>query len=66
LFVRWPTITPWSQIIDMALERPELSPRELAVRYTDERRYFVSEATVYRLSKPMTSSPARPRRRQGR
>ena len=29
-----------------ALEEPELSPRELAVRFTDERRYFVSEATV--------------------
>jgi hypothetical protein len=29
----------------------ELSPRELAVRFTDEERYFVSEATVYRLLK---------------
>ena len=27
-------------IIDVALELPELSPRELAVRFTDERRYF--------------------------
>eukprot|EP01039_Chlorochromonas_danica_P018987 gene18987-22941_t len=33
----------------MALEQSELSPRELAVRFTDERQYFVSEATVYRL-----------------
>ena len=39
------------QIIDLALEQSELSPRELAVRFTDERRYFVSEATVYRLLK---------------
>ncbi len=39
------------QIIEMALDRSELSPRELAVRFTDERRYFVSEATVYRLLK---------------
>ncbi len=39
------------QIVDMALEHSELSPRELAVRFTDERRYFVSEATVYRLRK---------------
>jgi putative transposase len=31
------------QILDMALERPELSPRELAVTFTDERAYFVSE-----------------------
>src|SRR5690554_1166068 len=37
------------QIIDMALEQSELSPRELAVRFTDEKRYFVSEASVYRL-----------------
>jgi transposase InsO family protein len=49
-----------SQIIDMALEQSELSPRELAVRYTDEKRYFVSEATVYRLLKAhdLITSPA--------
>lgn len=39
------------QIVTLALEQPELSPRELAVRFTDERSYFVSEATVYRLLK---------------
>jgi transposase-like protein len=39
------------QIIDLALELPELSPRELAVRFTDEKQYFVSEASVYRLLK---------------
>jgi transposase len=39
------------QIVDLALELPELSPRELAVRFTDERKYFVSEASVYRLLK---------------
>jgi len=33
------------QIIDLALDLPELSPRELAVRFTDERKYFVSEAS---------------------
>jgi putative transposase len=49
-----------SQIIDLALEQPELSPRELAVRFTDERRYFVSEASVYRLLKAqdLITSPA--------
>ena len=49
-----------NQIIDMALEQSELSPRELAVRYTDEKRYFVSEATVYRLLKAhdLITSPA--------
>ena len=36
------------QIIELALEQSELSPRELAVRFTDEKRYFVSEATVCR------------------
>ena len=30
------------QIIEMALEQSELSPRELAVQFTDETRYFVS------------------------
>src|SRR6202162_477531 len=39
------------QIIDLALDVPELSPRELAVRFTDEQKYFVSEASVYRLLK---------------
>src|SRR5664279_5565188 len=48
------------QIIDMALEVPELSPRELAVRFTDERKYFISEASVYRLLKAhdLITSPA--------
>ena len=39
------------QILEMALERCELSPRELAVTFTDTQRYFVSEASVYRLLK---------------
>ena len=49
-----------TQIIEMALDCPELSPRELAVRFTDERRYFVSEASVYRLLKShdLITSPA--------
>ena len=34
------------QIIDLALEVPELSPRGLAVRFTDEQKYLVSEASV--------------------
>ena len=48
------------QIVDMALETTDLSPRELAVRFTDEKRYFVSEATVYRLLKAhdLITSPA--------
>jgi putative transposase len=48
------------QIIDMALEHTELSPRELAIRYCDEKNYFVSEASVYRLLKVqgLITSPA--------
>jgi len=48
------------QIVDLALEEPELSPRELAVRFTDTKRYFVSEAIVYRLLKAhdLITSPA--------
>ena len=48
------------QIVEMALDEPELSPRELAVRFTDTRRYFVSEASVYRLLKAhdLITSPA--------
>ena len=40
-----------SAIIDLALSEPALSPRELAVKYTDTYRYYVSESTVYRLLK---------------
>jgi transposase InsO family protein len=49
-----------SRILDLALEQPELSPRELAVRFTDEQKYFVSEASVYRLLKAhdLITSPA--------
>ena len=32
------------RIKNLALDEPELSPRELAVRFTDAERYFVSEA----------------------
>lgn len=47
-------------LLDMALEIPELSPRELAVRFTDTKGYFVSESSVYRLLKAhdLISSPA--------
>jgi len=48
------------QIIEMALDHPELSPRELAVKFTDTKQYFVSEASVYRLLKAqdLITSPA--------
>jgi putative transposase len=49
-----------AQILELALEAPELSPRELAVRFIDERKYFVSEASVYQLLKAhdLITSPA--------
>ncbi len=48
------------EIVDLALDEPELSPRELAVRFTDTKCYFVSEASVYRLLKAhdLVTSPA--------
>jgi putative transposase len=47
-------------IIDLAKKEPDLSPRELAVTFTDQKRYFVSEASVYRLLKAhdLMTSPA--------
>jgi putative transposase len=48
------------RIIDLALDVPELTPRELAVRFTDTQNYFVSESSVYRLLKAydLITSPA--------
>jgi putative transposase len=48
------------QIVDLALDEPELSPRELATRFTDTKKYFVSEASAYRLLKAqdLITSPA--------
>ena len=48
------------RIVKLALDEPELSPRELAVRFTDGEGYFVSEASVYRLLKAhdLITSPA--------
>ena len=47
-------------LITLALDRPELSPRELAVTFTDSEGYFVSESSVYRLLKAhdLITSPA--------
>jgi transposase InsO family protein len=48
------------RIVALALDEPELSPRELATRFTDTESYFVSEASVYRLLKAhdLIASPA--------
>ena len=39
------------RVLRLALDAPELSPRELATRFIDTEGYFVSEASVYRLLK---------------
>ncbi|MCP4212352.1 MAG: IS3 family transposase [Halieaceae bacterium] len=48
------------KVVDFALKETELSPRELAVTFTDQERYFVSESTVYRTLKAhdLITSPA--------
>ncbi|MCJ7873447.1 IS3 family transposase [Phaeobacter sp. J2-8] len=48
------------KIKDLALKESELSPRELAVQFTDTEKYFVSEASVYRILKSydLITSPA--------
>ena len=53
----------WNRILDGvrgSCNWPELSPRELATRFTDTKNYFVSEASVYRLLKEhdLIASPA--------
>ena len=47
-------------LIQLALDEPALSPRELAIRFTNTESYFVSEASVYRLLKArdLITSPA--------
>jgi putative transposase len=59
---RWNAIpeTVQEDVLDLALERTDLSPRELAFHYTDEKRYFVSESSVYRILKQadLITSPA--------
>ena len=50
---QWNTI-PQEQrqlVVEVALEHPVLSPRELAVKITDEQRIFISESSVYRILK---------------
>ena len=48
------------QIVELALDEPELSLREVATRFADVKKDFVSEASVYRLFKAhnLITSPA--------
>lgn len=46
--------------VEVALDHPILSPRELSVKITDEQRIFISESSVYRIlkSKGFITTPA--------
>jgi putative transposase len=48
------------EVLKLALTRTDLSPRELSCQYTDEKCYFVSESSVYRMLKAadLITSPA--------
>ena len=48
------------KVVKLALQETELSPRELAVTFTDQEGYFVSEASTYRILKALDliTSPA--------
>ena len=48
------------RVVKLALDEPTLSPRELAVRFTDTERYYVSESSAYRILKAhdLITSPA--------
>ena len=58
----WNQLPPWERqkVVDIALDKPELSPRELAHHITDNERWFISESTVYRILKShgLVTSPA--------
>jgi putative transposase len=47
-------------VVELALERPELSSRELAYHLTDNQQIFISESSVYRIlkSRGLISPPA--------
>jgi len=48
------------QIVKLALEYPEESPRQIAYRFIEEKSYFVSESSIYRILKSfdLIQSPA--------
>jgi len=48
------------QVVDIALEEPDRSPRELAWHITDTQGYYISESSVYRILKSydLITSPA--------
>ena len=60
--------TQWNRIpcevkemlVELALEVPELSPRELTYRFIETKGYYISESSVYRIlkSRGLITSPA--------
>jgi putative transposase len=48
------------QLMTLALAEPDLSPRELAVRFTEQNSYYLSESSVYRIlkSRDLITAPA--------
>ena len=48
------------KVVEVGLEKPELSPRQLAWHVTDTQGYFISESSVYRILKAfdLVASPA--------
>jgi putative transposase len=48
------------EVVELALDKPELSPRELACYITDNHKWFISESSVYRILKErgLITSPA--------
>jgi transposase len=47
-------------VVEVALDNPVLSPRELSVKITDEQKIFISESSVYRIlkAKGLITTPA--------
>jgi len=58
----WNQVPPWEveRVVQIALDRAEMSPRELAFYIIEKHRYFISESTVYRIlkSRDLVTSPA--------
>jgi transposase InsO family protein len=58
----WNRIPPEvkQQVVDLALQYPDRSPRQIAWLFTDEKGYFISESSAYRILKgfDLVESPA--------
>lgn len=58
----WNRIPPEvkQQVVELALEHPDRSPRQIAWLFTDEKGYFISESSAYRILKgfDLVESPA--------